>query len=111
LLGTHGAWVLGGNWQTRGLVPRADAPTATGDSTELRRPCFLLEHEAQDDTGDDEARQRVRDDPHPCAPVSLRRIRRGEDAVEQGCRHAPRLMHVVQRERRPVRALVMLATG
>ena len=67
LLGTHGAWVLGGNWQTRVLVPRADAPTATADSTELRRPVLrsaLLEHEAQDDTGDEEARQRLRDDPH-----------------------------------------------
>src|SRR5215218_8548781 len=59
-----------------------------------RKRTWLLEHEAEDDPDDHEARKRVGNDRDPDTSEPLRGVGRSEGAVEQGGRHAPWLVQV-----------------
>src|SRR3954469_11234749 len=86
-------------------VRAGDGARPRGDSADL------AEHEAQDDADDHEARERVRDQPHPGAPEAPGGICLVDDAVDQRGRHAPGLVHVVNREERAVGDEIALPEG
>ena len=86
-----------------------------GDQSALTRPTgvspggFVVlgggsrsEHEAEDDSDDDQARHGVRDDPDPGASKALRRVGLIGEAVDHAGRDAPWLVQVVDPEENAV---------
>jgi hypothetical protein len=59
-------------------------------------------HEGKDDGDQEDALNRVHDDPHPCALEASRRIGLEENALHQGGRHDPRHVKVIEGEQHPV---------
>jgi hypothetical protein len=80
--------------------PGGSAPA--GRSSLLLELVAASEDELQDNADDEKTRRGMRDEAHPGAAEEPAGVRLVDDAVDEGVRHAPPLMQVVQGEDGPV---------